>query len=158
PSSRRRHPRTRRASRVPERQEGDMMFRFHAAQGAVLALAVLVVTPSAGWGQPTSDECKCQLATAKAQGKFISSKAKCITKCEQGARSGKNPAGACTPPFAGTTGECVQKATDKAITAETKCKDCPECYAGGNCAADAASRTAANEAQLDAFVPLIYCD
>jgi hypothetical protein len=129
--------------------------------GVAALLTGLVLTPSLADAQLTSDECGCQTATGKAQATFVQSKQKCVTKCEVGARKGKNPVTDCDPPYAGTTAACVDKAEAKAISTGSKgkcAKDCPECYSGGNCPADATTRTADNEAQVDAFVPLIYCE
>lgn len=108
----------------------------------------------------TDDELKCQIGTSLAQGKFVVEAAKCSTKCQAGARKAANPISDCAPPFAGAMLTCVNLATSKAIGLEgSKCaKDCPECYAGGDCAADAATRTATNQTQLNAFGPFVYCD
>jgi hypothetical protein len=129
-----------------------------------VALAVLVVRPVhvAAVHDPdiSDDESKCQIGTSLAQGKFVTEKAKCIIKCNQGARKGNNPSTDCDPPYAGATATCVDLAENKAIGLEgSKCeKDCPECYAGGDCAADASTRTAATEAQVDGLRALVYCD
>lgn len=131
--------------------------------GVVLATGLMLAPALAhAQGRPpgiSSDECKCQTATGKGQGKFVQSKQKCVTKCEQNARKGKEPAADCAPPYAGATASCVAKAETKAQQSETKgcAKDCPECYSGGNCSADARSRTDDTETQVDGFVPLIYC-
>jgi len=129
--------------------------------GIAALVAGLALAPATANAQPTKDECTCQTTTGKAQAKFVLAKQKCVTKCEQGARKGKNPVTDCDPPYAGATAACIDKAEAKAIAtgSKGKClKDCPECYANGDCAADATTRTAGNEAQVDAFVPLIYCE
>lgn len=125
--------------------------------GALCGLLIQAVPSSA---QLTPDECKCQQGTSAAQGKFTADKAKCITKCEQGARKSLNPSTDCNPPYGGATATCIAKAEGKAESSEVKkCqKDCPECYSGGNCAADAMTRTANTEAAIDSFKPIIYCD
>lgn len=127
------------------------------AGGALLALT-LMGPPSAGAQALNADECKCQTASGKAQGKFAAAKAKCVSKCEAGERKGTNPGTDCVPPYAGTTAECVTKAEGKAAAKETKCKDCPECYSGGDCTLDGTNRTAETEGDVDLFVPLIFCD
>lgn len=130
---------------------------------AALALA-LVTAPGRAVASHdpdlSDDEVKCQLGTSLAIGKFITDKAKCLTKCEQGARQGNNPASDCTPPYAGTTLACVTRAETKAEGLEqSKCaKDCPECYTGGDCAADASARVADAEAEVDVLRALVYCD
>jgi hypothetical protein len=132
--------------------------------GSVAAAALMVglaLAPSVANAQlPTKDECGCQSSTGKAQGTFVQSKGKCITKCQVGARKGQNPLSDCSPPYAGATAACVDKAEAKAISTGSKgkcAKDCPECYASGNCPADATTRTASTESQVDAFIPFIYC-
>lgn len=108
----------------------------------------------------TTDELKCQSAVAGIQGKLVAAASTCSTKCQQGARAAKNPLSDCTSPFGGAMLACINKAVGKALSDEPKkcAKDCPECYAGGDCTADAASRTATTQTQLNAFGPLIYCD
>ena len=108
----------------------------------------------------TADEVKCQLGTSLAIGKFITAKAKCLTKCEQGARKGLNPSTDCAPPYAGATLTCVDNAEGKTEGLEqSKCaKDCPECYTGGDCVADSQARTADAETQVDVLRLLVYCD
>src|SRR4029434_2622269 len=58
----------------------------------------------------TDDEAKCQVGTSLAIGKFVTEKAKCLIKCEQGARKALNPPSDCVPPYAGDTLTCVPKA------------------------------------------------
>ena len=108
----------------------------------------------------TNDESKCQIGTSLAIGKFITDKAKCLIKCNQGARKSLNPASDCSPPYAGATATCVGLAESKAESLEqSKCaKDCPECYTGGDCTADSTARVDDAEAQVDILVPLVFCD
>jgi hypothetical protein len=131
-----------------------------AVRTVAVTSALLLGAPTLGHAQPTADEVKCQLGTSLAIGKFLTEKAKCLTKCEQGARKGTTPAADCTPPYGGTTLGCVQRAESKAATLEqSKCaKDCPECYSGGDCAADATARVASAEAQVDVLAALVFCD
>jgi hypothetical protein len=125
---------------------------------ATLVLAAGLATASHAQGL-TDDEAKCQVGTSLAVGKFITEKAKCLIKCEQGARKGLNLASDCEPPYAGATLACVQKAETKAEALEvSKCaKDCPECYTGGDCAADADARVAAAEGDVDDLRLVVYC-
>lgn len=129
------------------------------AVAAALVLAAGVATASHD-PDITDDEAKCQQGTSLAIGKFVTEKAKCLTKCEQGARKGQNPAADCVPPYAGATLACVQKAEGKAEALEvSKCaKDCPECYTGGDCAADADARVTDAEGEVDILRALVYCD
>lgn len=108
----------------------------------------------------SDDEAKCQVGTSLAVGKFITEKAKCIIKCEQGARKAANSVTDCSTPYANATLTCVQLAETKAEGLEqSKCqKDCPECYTGGDCIADSNMRVADAEGQVDVLVPTVYCD
>jgi hypothetical protein len=126
---------------------------------ATLVLAAGLATASHAQGL-TDDEAKCQVGTSLAISKFITEKAKCLIKCEQGERKGLNPASDCEPPYAGATLACVQKAESKAEALEvSKCaKDCPECYTGGDCTADASARVADTETQVDVLRLAVFCD
>ena len=66
----------------------------------------------------------------------------------------------CSPPFASEMGSCVTKAENKETgLIGSKCaEDCPECYADGDCSAFAIAEVASVEAEIDAMMPLIYCD
>ena len=131
---------------------------------AAFAVAVCLAASTTATAQVTKDEFKCQQGTSKAVARFVGSKLKCVTKCEQNARKGKNPVADCAPPYAGTTLTCIRGTTKaaedkaKASMAKACAKDCPECYAGGDCAADATARIADAESQIDALVPSVYCD
>src|SRR5262245_57783157 len=135
------------------------------------AVRVLVVTALIAAGsaqaQVTDAELSCQAATAKAMGKFTSSRSKCITKCNQGARKGTNLLSDCIPgAFAGTTAACAEAAEEKAAETEVKkcVKDCPECYDGdgmctpGDCACDSGELSEEVAAAIDLYAGLVYCD
>src|SRR5262245_19978025 len=112
--------------------------RIIVASALAVSIAGLATTVRALHDPDVSnDESKCQLGASLAIGKFVTEKAKCLIKCEQGARKSNNPPTDCDPPFAGATSDCVQLATTKAEGLEqSKCtKDCPECYTGGDCTA-----------------------
>lgn len=139
------------------------MQRHHARTavvGAALAIALLLAVASRATAQPTADESKCQLGTSLAVSKFITDKAKCLIKCQQGARKSLNPSTDCTPSFGGATATCVQRATTKAEGLEqSKCtKGCPSCYSGGDCTADSMTRVNDAENQVDMLATLVYCD
>ncbi len=125
--------------------------------GMTLTLAV-VAAPA--WAQLTEDEHACQQAAAKQSATFLGKKIKCLIACDKRALKGKVPAGDCLPPFAGTTLECVDKAEAKALggMAKTCAVDCPECYAGGDCGAQATALIAGIEAEVDFVAPFVRCD
>jgi hypothetical protein len=139
-------------------------FVWRSLVGACSATAALVLAAGVATASHdpdvTDDEAKCQQGTSLAIGKFVTEKAKCLTKCEQGARKAQNPASDCVPPYADTTLACVQRAEGKAEALEvSKCaKDCPECYTGGDCTADADARVAAAEGDVDTLRAVVYCD
>lgn len=128
------------------------------AVGALLLWAASAVANHVG-GEPNEEEVKCQVKSAGIYGTFVLKKALKVVKCEKGERDAKNPALDCEPPYGGETGtkigELQVKTTDKHIAA---CPDCPECYTGGNCAADGAGKTSGVEAQIDGFHGFVWCD
>ena len=136
--------------------------------GAVRVLVVTgLIAASSAHAQVTDAELACQAATAKAMGKFTSSRSKCITKCNQGARKGTNPPSDCTPgAFAGTTAACAEAAEEKAAGTEVKScvKDCPECYDGdgtcapGDCGCDSVELSEEVAAAIDLYAGFVYCD
>jgi hypothetical protein len=141
-----------------------MRYPFRTVAVAIFAAPLLIAVPARASHDPSisDDESKCQIGTSLAIGKFVTSKAKCITKCEQGARKDPplNPPGDCVTPFAGATLACVQKAEAKSVAMEqSKCaKDCPECYSGSDCVADSQTRIAGAEEQVDLLATLVFCD
>jgi len=139
-----------------------MVTRFRRQGWSAVALGAALGLTTVARAQLTDDESKCQIGTSLAQGKFVTEKAKCLIKCEQGARKTPplNPRTDCFTPFGGATATCVQLATTKAEGLEqSKCqKDCPECYSGGDCTADSTTRTATTEGDVDTLNLLVYCD
>jgi hypothetical protein len=137
----------------------DRLFRPTAA--AIVLGAVMAFDASAVHDADLGDdEVKCQIGTSLAIGKFIKKKASCIASCQHGAFAGSNPASNCVPPFAGSTGGCVQTAeSDAQGLGQTKCaQDCPECFSGGDCMTDVDGRVADAESEVDALAAAIYCD
>src|SRR5262249_26980113 len=136
-------------------KEATMVTRLRRRGWSVIALgaALALGLTTGARAQITDDESKCQIGTRLAQGKFVTEKAKCLIKCQQGARKGQNPSADCFAPFGGATANCVQLAQSKAEGLEqSKCKkDCPECYSGGDCTADSLARTANTEGDVDAL-------
>jgi hypothetical protein len=132
----------------------------------VLIVAAVIAAGSAR-AQVTDAELACQASTAKAMGKFTAGRAKCILKCEQGARKERNPVSDCVPgSFGGATAVCAEAAEDKAAETEVKkcVKDCPECYDGdgmctpGDCACDSEELSEEVAAAIDLYAGLVYCD
>lgn len=113
----------------------------------------------------TGDELKCQNGTSTAFAKLVGARAKCLTRCYQGLREGLVPATDCAPPgFGGDTAACVLDAAKgveaKALATLGKVcvKDCPECYAGGDCTANATAVVDVAATVMDSqLVPFIYC-
>lgn len=135
--------------------------------GPAMALArwlgtavLLVATCGSARGQLSGDEHACQQAAVKQSAAILAKRIKCLVTCDKRALKGKVPATDCVPPFAGTTRECVDGVRAKALEGVAKkcAPDCPECYAGGDCAAHAAGLAGAIEAEVDFVVPLVRCD
>jgi hypothetical protein len=128
-----------------------------------MAVVLLLGVP-AGWAghlpDLTTDEEKCERAAAGILSKFSQAKIKCLVKCDQGAVKGSNPATDCTPPFAGATLTCINAAESKAkADIPKKCaKDCPECYAGGDCTAFGNTQVDIVETLIDAQTAIVGCD
>ncbi len=62
------------------------------------------------------------------------------------------------PPYAGDTASCVLRAEGKVVSRESACLDCPECYSGGDCPADAVARIPGLEGIVDTLEPSVFCD
>src|SRR5262245_12748012 len=122
------------------------------------ALAFAAVAPA--WAQLGDDEHVCQQAASKQSGTFAGKPIKCLVACDKQALKGKVPAGDCLPPYDGTTLACVETARTKARDGiAKKCAlDCPECYAGGDCATYAAALTADVAGEIDFVAPFVRCD
>jgi hypothetical protein len=137
-----------------------------AAGFCLMANQVLAQFPPAT--DPSKGEQKCESSVGKTLSKFVSSKAKCVSKCIGTGRKTSGPYAGCFPPYSDpTTGACVNDPTKgaeaKARASIVKsCQDqpgkdnCPECYAPSNCTTGNpfVSNT---ETQVDPFVILIYC-
>jgi hypothetical protein len=138
-----------------------------------VALGVAMLA-SAAHAQPlTALELKCQLKSALAEAKFVQGKYKCVSKCwyEYWHSGSMSSFADCLPPYGGVTALCINDtlyglkgvenkfsaAIVKACTPPPT-RDCPECYSGGDCDGEAASRVANVEGSLDSFVPGIFCE
>jgi hypothetical protein len=138
----------------------------NAGMFVVVTAGLLAIASAASAQYPLDNkyEEKCASGLNKALGKFTGAKAKCVTKCQQGARKALNPFSDCLPPYGGATAFCVSDPTKGAeakaiVSAQKGCLiDCPECYSGGNCPSYISGRVYSTESQLDGFVPLIWCD
>jgi hypothetical protein len=108
----------------------------------------------------TNDESKCQIGASLSVGKFINKKAKCVDACFKKAARNPTVLPDCSPPYDGSTFGCVQSAEGKYEgLIQSKCgKDCPECYSGGDCQANADAKIATAEAHVDALLADVFCD
>jgi hypothetical protein len=102
--------------------------------------ALLAITVEAALGAPstpalaqfvsTPQEYRCSSYTAKAMGKMILRRSRCVQQCAVERRGTLSPFTDCFAPFGGATQSCVLEAeagTRNAIA--TACAaDCPECY------------------------------
>jgi len=121
----------------------------------------------------TALELKCQLKSATAEAKFVQGKFKCVSHCWYDYwHSGSMSSFAdCLPPYGGETALCINDtllglkgvenkfsaAIVKACTPPPT-RDCPECYSGGDCTAEAGNRVGSVEGTVDSFVPGIFCE
>jgi len=130
----------------------------------VVAVVAGILCAGAASAQRTSDEQKCMTATSKALAKHGDARQKCVAKCWASQRKGRVPTSDCVPPYGGATAACVsdvQKGVEaKALTLIAKaCEtDCPECYSGGDCAAEASSRVAEAASNFDLSAGNLWCD
>jgi len=108
----------------------------------------------------SKSELKCQLGTTLAIGKFIDAKAKCIDNCWKRVFKGSGDPADCGPPYAGSTFGCVNSNEAQASgDIHSSCvKECPSCYSGGDCSADADAKIADAEAHVEALAADVYCD
>ena len=139
-----------------------------------VALIVLSSVATASRAQTlTPLELKCQLGASKAEAKFVQGKLRCVQRCwydywHSGSMSSYAD---CLPPFGGATALCIDDTIAGLKGVENKFSysilkvcakptgtDCPECYSGGDCDAEASTRPADVGSGLDGFVPGIYCE
>src|SRR5215472_5622213 len=131
-----------------------------AGSAVRVPIVAAVIAAGSAHAQVTDAELACQASTAKAMGKFTAGRAKCIRKCEQGVRMGRNPLSDCVPgSFGGATAVCAEAAE----TEVKKCaQDCPECYDGdgkctpGDCACDSVELSEEVAAAIDLYAGLVY--
>lgn len=130
---------------------------------ALFGALLLVGLPALA--QTTKDEAKCQDGASLGLAKFAKKKWQCITKCEQRAYRIDDPnvlsPAECAPPFGGSTLTCVTDVAEPKASEQfaAKCtKDCPECYAGGDCLVFEGDQIAAFEADVDVLRNLVFCD
>jgi hypothetical protein len=141
-----------------------------------LIAATMLLASTAGAQVPAPPavndaEFKCMVSSAKAEGKFAVTKAKCISKCFLLAWKGAGPFSDCMPPYGGSTAQCIFDSTYFLKGAENKFElamkkycviasyaDCPECYEGGDCASAISDRVQERENILDSFVPGVFCE
>jgi hypothetical protein len=137
------------------------MTRSRVALAASVALAGLALTfePRAASAAAPGGELMCRIGTSQALGTLVRAKAQCIENCEK-RRFGNEETVACSPPYAGELAGCVAAAEGAAGGAmQASCAtDCPECYAGGDCAADADARVADAESHVESLASQVFCD
>jgi hypothetical protein len=108
----------------------------------------------------TPDELKCEINASKVVAKFASAKGKCTQKCWSAERKGEtvdcDPAGGRDS----TTQTCIDAAEQKALDGQAKkCTvDCPECYSGGDCPANAQSKVDTAENLFDTQDTQVHCN
>jgi hypothetical protein len=130
------------------------------------ALLLLGVSAQEAYAEEvTRDEAKCQQGASLGLAKFVKKKWQCITRCEQKAYRIDDPnvynPDDCVPPYFGATLDCITNEAEPMATAQfnAKCsKDCPECYAGGDCSLFADAQIPALEGDVDALRDLVFCD
>lgn len=129
----------------------------------VVALAAALIAGNAS-AQTTGDELKCQLNASKVVAKFAGSKVKCLNKCWAGIRKGDpndcQDTAQDSDPRDATTQACIDAAEAKSNSGQAKkcTADCPECYDGGNCTADASGKTTTAEGLIDGQDPAVHCN
>src|SRR5262245_40330437 len=154
-------------------RDGTMTTRHGRRRGRAIAGALLA-TGICGAGRADAQvlgpdfsaaELKCQNGIAAAEGKLLDARTKCIAKCLKAARTGTVPVSDCQGPlFGGDTAICIRDASKgaeaKATAAIGKAcaADCPDCYAGADCAARATQVVAQVPTAADTqLMPYVYC-
>jgi len=122
-------------------------------------VALILMTARGAAAIDNGSELYCQIGTSQSVGKFIRDKAQCIDNCQKKAFvDGVAPS--CSPPYAGSLLGCVTSAEGQAGgSMQSSCAhDCPECYAGGDCQADADTRVADAELHVEGLAAEAFCD
>jgi hypothetical protein len=125
---------------------------------AAMALGFVIAAAPAD-AADTADEVKCQAGTSVRVGKFILKKMNCIGDCWADAFFGGDPAD-CSTPFGGATFGCVNSSVNSMTgSIQNVCNgDCPECYSGGDCSAEADTKIANAGAHVEALAADVFCD
>ena len=127
-----------------------------------LVLMTVLALPVAARAQDglTPAEIACQAhATGIAIGSYVERRASILIDCERDARRGTVPRSDCRVPYGGATSAALAAAHQRAAARSVSfCPDCPECYSGGDCVADAAAKIGRIDGLIDAFKPLVYCN
>jgi len=129
------------------------------SMAVLVGTAGIVATAGTAAAVDNKSEAQCQAGTSLALGKFIRGKSKCIDGCYKNAYA-NSVAPDCAPPYedpllACVTGQETQATGEMGSGCTT---DCPECYAGGDCPADATARVADAETHVDALAAESFCD
>lgn len=128
---------------------------------AATALMFVTITPIARASDLSPDEARCQLRSIGGARVFVGAKLSCLRRCAREALTGRVPESDCRPPYGGMTARCVasrEAETLQRLEAGSCARDCPECYAGGDCRAAADGRVGRIEAAIDGLTSLVYCD
>lgn len=148
--------------------------RITLAKAAVIGL-FLQGTPPASMAQPVAPdvsdlEFKCMANASKAAAKLVVSRMKCTSKCVANIWKGlvaEDPATCFDRPFNNAfMTSCVGNVESKFVYAfRKKCDqgttpavDCPECYAGGDCATDSTTRMSQVSDLIGGFGPSVFCE
>lgn len=128
---------------------------------AATAIGFVAVASVARAGDLSPDEIRCQLRSIGGARVFVGAKLSCLRRCAREALIGRVPASDCRPPYGGATARCVAAREGEALQrldAGSCARDCPECYAGGDCRTAAAGTVGRIEAAIDGLTSLVYCD
>src|SRR5262249_29518476 len=144
-----------------------MLRRFGVVMFAAASLGLAAVPVRA---QISKDVLKCEDTTNKTLGKFVGSKAKCITKCLGTQRKAAAPNFAsCFPPYTDATESACISGTLKGAEAKAGAgiakacaalASCPSCYTPTTKCSDSSGGNPwvqSTEGTLDGLVPLVYC-
>jgi hypothetical protein len=130
------------------------------AAGAAATMAMTLGGAGRAAAIDSAGELRCQIGTSETVGEFIRSKAQCIENCRKSAfANGESPD--CSPPYDSAPLQGCVTASEGQAGGEMQsacAQDCPECYAGGDCSVDSATRVTDAEAHVDALAAEAFCD
>jgi hypothetical protein len=108
----------------------------------------------------TPAEARCQAVLGPQTDLLGARHAACLARCDRKAQAGKGAAADCVAPYAGPTAACVAAAGARALRKITAAcaSDCPECYAGADCATFGAGAIGATGVVVQGLANDIFCD